>query len=54
MSLMNNNDRQAVALLAEGVGRNCTRAVTSTPRAAVALLAEGVGRNKEIIQELNK
>ena len=34
-----------VALLAEGVGRNCTSKANNRKPGAVALLAEGVGRN---------
>ena len=37
--------RTAVALLAEGVGRNQALALEAANTAAVALLAEGVGRN---------
>jgi len=34
-----------VALLAEGVDRNCRTSPSSYPRRKVALLAEGVDRN---------
>ena len=43
-------DKMLVALLAEGVGRNCIREMPKLSTSPVALLAEGVGRNDQLMQ----
>ena len=42
----------AVALLAEGVDRNCTTLAARTAAIIVALLAEGVDRNNDLAEDL--
>ncbi len=44
-SELNNSVKEAVALLAEGVDRNCTQISGAPLPDGVALLAEGVDRN---------